>query len=55
MTPAPEDAEPPRDAHLLAALRHAPDRDAAPSAALSARILERARAAAAATPQPQTR
>ncbi len=35
-----------RDAHLLAALRHAPDHDLSPSPALSAAILERARAAA---------
>lgn len=38
-------ADPGRDAHLLAALRHAPDHDAAPPAALSARILEQARQA----------
>lgn len=34
-----------RDAHLRQALRHAPDRDAAPPAALSASILAQARAA----------
>lgn len=34
-----------RDAHLLAALRHAPDRDALPPRELSARILAAARAA----------
>lgn len=38
--------DPDRDAHLLAALRHAPDHDAAPPPALSARILEQARQAA---------
>lgn len=36
----------PRDAHLQAALRHAPDREAAPPAALSAQILAQARRAA---------
>ncbi len=36
----------PRDAHLLAALRHAPDRDALPPREVSARILAAARAAA---------
>ena len=35
----------PRDAHLLAALRHAPDRDVAPPAALTAAILDRAQQA----------
>lgn len=45
---APRDE--PRDAHLQAALRHAPDRDAGPSAALSARILQQARQATAAAP-----
>lgn len=35
----------PRDAHLLAALRHAPDRDALPPRELSERILAAARAA----------
>jgi hypothetical protein len=35
----------PRDAHLLAALRHAPDRDALPPREVSARILAAARAA----------
>lgn len=55
MTTAPDEAEPLRDAHLLAALRHAPGRDAAPAAALSARILERARAAAATTARPEAR
>jgi hypothetical protein len=34
---------PPQDEHLHAALRHAPDRDLQPPAALSARILEQAR------------
>lgn len=36
-----------RDAHLLAALRHAPDADARPSAALTQAILDAARRAAA--------
>jgi hypothetical protein len=36
----------PRDPHLLAALRHAPDRDATPPPELTARILAAARAAA---------
>ncbi len=36
----------PRDAHLLAALRHAPDRDATPPREVSERILAAARAAA---------
>ncbi|MEN9629355.1 MAG: hypothetical protein RJA10_2582, partial [Pseudomonadota bacterium] len=44
MTP-PDDE--PRDARLLAALRHAPDRDAAPPAWLSAQILAQARQAVA--------
>ena len=35
----------PRDAHLVAALRHAPDRDVAPPAQLSAAILDRAQQA----------
>jgi hypothetical protein len=35
----------PRDPHLLAALRHAPDRDAAPPPEVTARILDAARAA----------
>ena len=39
-----------RDAHLLAALRHAPDRDVAPPAQLSAAILGQARQAARAKP-----
>ncbi len=34
---------PPQDEHLRAALRHAPDRDLQPPAALSARILDQAR------------
>jgi hypothetical protein len=42
MIPRDDDA---RDAHLLAALRHAPDRQAAPPAELSAAILAAARAA----------
>ena len=41
--PAPDDDM--RDAHLLAALRHAPDRDALPPAPLTAAILEQARQA----------
>lgn len=44
MTAAP-DTDSPRDAHLLAALRHAPDRDVAPPAELSAHILGQARQA----------
>ena len=40
----------PRDEHLRAALRHAPDRDAAAPAALSERILAEARAAVATAP-----
>lgn len=46
----------PRDAHLLAALRHAPDRDLVPPAELSATILSAAHAAvraAARTPPPR--
>ena len=43
----PETDWPPPDAHLRAALRHAPDADAAPPAALSARILADARRAVA--------
>jgi hypothetical protein len=39
----------PRDAHLLAALRHAPDRDALPPHEVSERILAAARAAAQST------
>ena len=42
----------PRDEHLRAALRHAPDREAAAPAALSERILAQARAAAAPAPRP---
>ena len=40
-----ESKDDPRDAHLLAALRHAPDRDALPPREVSARILAAARAA----------
>jgi hypothetical protein len=40
----------PRDAHLLAALRHAPDRELVPPAELSARILGQARQAVRAGP-----
>lgn len=43
---APHAAEPARDAHLLAALRHAPDRDGGPPAALRESLLEAARRAA---------
>jgi hypothetical protein len=43
---ADSNGDEPVDAHLRAALRHAPDADAAPSAALSAAILSQARAAA---------
>jgi len=39
----------PRDAHLLAALRHAPDRDVAPPAQLTAAILDKAQQAVAAS------
>jgi hypothetical protein len=39
------DDDDPRDAHLLAALRHAPDRDALPPSEVSERILAAARAA----------
>ncbi|MBK7063307.1 MAG: hypothetical protein IPH51_23905 [Rubrivivax sp.] len=45
-TPHRPDDDVPRDARLQAALRHAPDHDAAPPPALSARILEHARQAA---------
>ncbi len=41
-----ESKDDPRDAHLLAALRHAPDRDAVPPREISERILAAARAAA---------
>ncbi len=41
-----ESNDDPRDAHLLAALRHAPDRDATPPREVSERILAAARAAA---------
>ena len=50
MANTPQD-ELPRDAHLLAALRHAPDRDAAPPPEVTARILATARAAVAAAPK----
>jgi hypothetical protein len=40
-----DDRDAARDAHLLAALRHAPDRDAAPPPEVSARILAAAREA----------
>jgi hypothetical protein len=43
----------PRDAHLRAALRHAPDRELAPPAALSREILAAARAAVAPPPWPR--
>ncbi len=45
MIPLPPDDDP-RDAHLLAALRHAPDRDVVPPAQLTAAILGQARQAA---------
>lgn len=45
MSPLPADDDP-RDAHLLAALRHAPDRDVAPPPRLTAAILGQARQAA---------
>jgi len=45
--------EPPRDAWLREALRHAPDADAAPSAELSAAILRQARDAVKATVRPR--
>lgn len=41
-----------RDEHLLAALRHAPDRDVAPPAALSEAILRQARGAVDGAPAP---
>ncbi len=44
MSPSPNHDDP-RDAHLLAALRHAPDRDVVPPAPLSAAILGHARQA----------
>jgi hypothetical protein len=50
--PDPSHDEPPRDPHLLAALRHAPDRDAAPPPALSAHILAQARQASSTVSQP---
>ncbi|HWH73241.1 MAG TPA: hypothetical protein VNV16_03145, partial [Methylibium sp.] len=43
----------PRDAHLRAALRHAPDRALDPPAALSREILAAARAAVAPPPWPR--
>lgn len=42
---APDLPDPPTDAHLLAALRHAPDRGVAPPPGLSARILAQAQQA----------
>lgn len=45
MTRLNDDNDDPRDAHLLAALRHAPDRDALPPRQVSERILAAARAA----------
>ena len=54
----PHDSEPrelPRDAWLSEALRHAPDADAAPPAALREAILRQARAAAAAGAQTKTK
>ena len=52
--PAPDDSpdEPPRDAWLSEALRHAPDADAAPSVAVRETILRQARAEAATAPMP---
>ncbi len=50
--PAGDDADDlARDAHLRAALRHAPDRDARPPAEMSRRILDAARAAAGPAPK----
>ncbi len=49
--PAGNDDDVARDAHLRAALRHAPDRDARPPAELSRRILDAARAAAGSAPK----
>jgi len=43
--PKPDAADDSRDAHLLAALRHAPDRDLAPPARVTAAILDHAQAA----------
>jgi hypothetical protein len=58
MTPVdpqlPDDSDE-RDAHLLAALRHAPDRDALPPPAVSATILANARAAVQGSAVPQAR
>ncbi|ABM93066.1 hypothetical protein [Methylibium petroleiphilum] len=44
-----------RDAHLRAALRHAPDRDARPPAELSRRILDAARVASGSAPKKAAR
>jgi hypothetical protein len=52
MTPPRDDL--PRDAHLQAALRHAPDREVAPNAALSETIRQQARLAAAKRPSAPT-
>lgn len=49
--PAGDDDDMARDAHLRAALRHAPDRDARPPAELSRRILDAARVAAGSAPK----
>ena len=53
--PAGHDDDLARDAHLRAALRHAPDRDARPPAELSRRILDAARAAAGPAPKTTAR
>lgn len=53
--PAGNDDDMARDAHLRAALRHAPDRDARPPAELSRRILDAARAAAGSAPKKAAR
>ena len=49
------DRDDPRDAWLSQALRHAPDADATPPAALSESILAKARAAAAPVQRPRSR
>jgi hypothetical protein len=49
--PSSDPTEPQADAHLRAALRHAPDAHMAPGPQLSARILQAARAAASPPPQ----
>jgi len=50
MTPIPSTDDDPRDAHLVAALRHAPDRDLAPPAHVTEHILGEARRAVRSAP-----